>query len=168
MLSVVEALLRMTLLKKVSDKKIKAIEKILGQLFKLLEVSCEMEIKKDKEGLYLVKIKTEEGGILIGSHGTTLQSLKHFLSLALYKEFGEWVNLLLDVNGYWEKREQELKEMARGVAERVVISGEPVSLPFLNSAERRTIHLALSSHPQVFSESEGEGRERRVVIKPRS
>jgi len=150
------------------DKKIETINKILKKLFELLEVAVEFEVEKDEEEIYLVKIKTEEAGILIGSHGQTLQSLKRFLALALFKKLGEWVNILVDVNDYWEKREQDLKEMAQRVAERAMATGEPVNLSYLNSAERRIVHLALSSHPQVVSESEGEGRERRIVIKPSS
>lgn len=150
-----------------TDKKSAAIKKNLTELFKLLEVAAEFEIEKDKDGIYWVKIKTEEAGILIGSHGQTLQSLKHFLTLALYKKLGEWVNLLVDVNDYWQKRKQDLEMMAEKAAERVATTGEPAILSYLNSAERRIIHLTLSSHPQVLTESEGEGRERRVVIKPK-
>lgn len=149
------------------DKKIKTIEQTLKKLFKLLEIPIEHTIEKEEE-TYLVKIKAEEAGILIGAHGQTLRSLKHFLTLVLFKEFGEWVNVSVDVNDYLKKREQELGEMAEKAAERVIITGEPVVLSYLNSAERRIIHLALSSHPQVYSESEGEGRERKLVIKPRS
>ena len=150
-----------------SDKKTETIKKILTRLFILLEVEAEFEIEKDKEEAYLVKVKTEEAGILIGSHGQTLQSLKHFLTMALFKKSGEWVNILVDVNDYWQKRKEDLEEMAKRTAERVVVIGESVHLPFLNPSERRIVHLALSSHPQVVSESEGEGRERRIVIKPK-
>ncbi|MBL7150441.1 KH domain-containing protein [Candidatus Microgenomates bacterium] len=149
------------------DKKTEIIKKILTELFKLLEVEAEFEIEKDKEEVYLVKVKTEEAGILIGSHGQTLQSLKHFLTMALFKKLGEWVNILVDVNDYWQKRKEDLEEMAKRMAERVVVIGEPVNLPLLNPSERRVVHLALSSHPQVVSESEGEGRERRIIIKPK-
>lgn len=155
------------MLKEMKDKKKKEIKEIVDKFFELLEVPAEFEIEKDKDGAYHVDIKTEEGGILIGSHGQTLQSLKHFLSLCLFAKFGEWTGVLVDVNDYWKKREKELEEIAKRVAEKVVATGEPVALSFLTPAERRIIHLALSSHPKVFSESEGEGRERRVVIKPK-
>ena len=147
------------------DKKLKAIKEITDKLFELLEVKVESKIEKDKEETYHVDIKTEEGGILIGFHGEILRSIKHFLTLSLFKKFGEWVSVLVDVNDYWVKREEDLKDLARKTAERVVATGEPVSLPFLTAAERRIIHLTLSSHPQVSSESEGEGKERRVVVR---
>lgn len=149
------------------DKRAKTIEEILKKLFELLEVPAEFKIERGKDSVYYIDIKTQEGGILIGSHGQTLQSLKRFLTLSLFAKFSEWLPILVDVNGYWKKREEELKEMAKRVAERVVVTGEPVRLSFLNSAERRIVHLILSSHPQVFSESEGRGRERRIVVKPR-
>jgi len=155
---------------KMTDKKSLAIKKIFTELFKLLEVKADFEIEKQDETgqeIYWLKIKTEEAGLLIGSHGQTLQSLKHFLTLMLYQKFGEWINVLVDVNDYWQKRKKELEEMARRAAERAVIDGQPVLLSYLTSTERRIIHLALASHPQAVSESEGEGRERRVVIKPR-
>lgn len=150
-----------------SDKKIKTIEEILKKLLKLLEVPIKYKIEKEEE-TYLVNIEAEEAGILIGSYGETLRSLKHFLTLALFKKFGEWVSVSVDVNDYLKKREQELCQMAKRAAERVVITGEPVTLSYLNSAERRIIHLALSSHSQVCSESEGEGRMRRLIVKPRA
>lgn len=147
------------------DKKIKTIEKITSELFKLLDVAVESSVEKDQDEVYQVKIKTEEGGILIGSRGETLRGLKNFLTLALFKKLGEWVAVLVDVNDYWVKREKDLREMAARAAERVVATGEPVDLPFLSAQERRIIHLALASHPQVMTESEGEGRERRVMVK---
>lgn len=149
------------------DKKLKAIKEITDKLFELLGVEVESKIEKDKEGTYHVNIKTEEGGILIGFHGEILRSIKHFLTLSLFKKFDEWISVLVDVNDYWVRREKDLEDLAKKAAERVVATGEPVSLPFLTAAERRIIHLALSSHPQVFSESEGEGKERRVMIKPK-
>lgn len=153
---------------KLKDEKLKAIKEIANKLFELLETPAEFKIEKDKDGVYRLDIKTEEGGILIGFHGETLQSLKHFLALSLFAKFGEWTAILVDVNGYWKKREEDIQEMAKKVAERVVVTGEPASLPFLTPAERRIVHLIFSSHPQVFSESEGEGRERRIIVKPRA
>lgn len=149
------------------EEKNKVIKKLISELLDLLEIKAEIKIEKDKNGVYHLNLKTKEGGILIGSHGRTLQALKSFLSLALFKKFSSWIPILVDVNNYWEKREKELRDLAKSLAQKVATNGKPVSLPFLTPAERRIVHLALSSHPKVFSESEGEGRERKLVIKPK-
>ncbi|PIS08882.1 hypothetical protein COT75_04315 [Candidatus Beckwithbacteria bacterium CG10_big_fil_rev_8_21_14_0_10_34_10] len=117
------------------------------------------------EGNIRINVDSPEAGILIGNYGETISSIQLVLSLMLYKKLGEWQKIVLNVGDYLEKREENLKKIALNTAKRVKFSQEEVVLTYLNSAERRIIHLVLADNPDVLTESIGEGRDRRLVIK---
>jgi spoIIIJ-associated protein len=142
------------------------LTKLTKELFKHLEVSVKTTISKDKEGVFKVQLEAEDPGILIGYHGETLASLQLILAMMVYRHSGEWARVLVNVGDYRERRQESLEKMALSAAQKVKFSGEPQPLPYMNSAERRLIHLALSSDDEVVTESEGEGYRRRVVVKP--
>lgn len=77
------------------------------------------------------------------------------------------VRITLDVNGFKERKQGQIKQMALRMAERVIASGRPMTLEPMPASERRLVHMALRDHPQVFTESAGEGHGRKVTIKPR-
>lgn len=121
----------------------------------------------DNDGALLVTIETSEPGALIGHHGRSLEALQIILGQLVYKALGTWVRLVVTVGDYRERREQQLKELATQAAERVLSSHEEVVLSDLTPGERRIVHMALSDHPGVLSESQGEGRDRRLIVKPK-
>jgi spoIIIJ-associated protein len=120
------------------------------------------------EGGLLITIETQEPGILIGYHGRNLESFQLVLGQMLYKALGVWTRITVSVGDYRERREKQLQELAASAAERVTNTQEPVILSDLTPAERRIVHMALQDHATVISESEGEGRNRRLVVKPRA
>jgi spoIIIJ-associated protein len=73
----------------------------------------------------------------------------------------------VDVNGYRRRREQQLINMARRLADKVVANGKPITLEPMPANERRIVHMALRDRPGVFTESFGEGAARKVQIKPK-
>ena len=77
------------------------------------------------------------------------------------------VRVNVDVNGFKVRKQEKLIAMAQRMAERVVESGRPVILEAMNGADRRIVHMALRDHPDVFTESSGEGTSRKVQIKPK-
>lgn len=148
--------------------KIKETKEITEELLKLLLLEAKVEVSEDKENKAIsVAIETEEPGILIGYHGETLSSLQLMLGIMVSKKINEWVRVVVNVGDYREKREEVLKRMALSAAQKAKFSQEPVTLPPLSGNERRIIHLVLTDNPDVTTESEGEGEERRVVVKPR-
>lgn len=149
------------------DKTQKIVLEITEELLKLLEVKAKVKAEKDAEGAWQVEIESEETGILIGYHGETLSSLQLLIGLMVYKKLGEWQRVMINVGDYRQKREAQLIRMAQSAAQRVRFSGQAVSLPFLNSGERRLIHLFLKEDEGVETLSEGEGRERHLVIRPK-
>lgn len=122
----------------------------------------------ENEGTYLVNVETAESGLLIGYHGETLSSFQLLLGLVVFKKLGEWVRVVVEVGDYRAKREQQLIEMAESYANQVVATGQAMTLPYLPPIERRVIHLALQDRSDVETVSEGEGDQRRIVVKPKT
>lgn len=148
---------------------IKTIKTTVKELLVDMQIDADVEIVA-QEDIFLVKITPtdpNDAPLLIGYHGETLSSFQMITGLTVFKKSGEWVKLSVDVDGYREKREVQLVAMAESFALQAVTSGQPVFLPPLSAAERRVIHVALQDREDVFSESEGEGRDRRLVIKPK-
>jgi spoIIIJ-associated protein len=149
--------------------KIQTTKDITEQLLKLVLLEAKVEVTEDKENNAInVAIETEEPGILIGYHGETLSSLQLMLGIMVSKKINEWVRVVVNVGDYREKREEVLKRMALSAAQKAKFSQEAVTLPPLSGNERRIIHLVLTDNPDVTTESEGEGDERRVVVKPKT
>ena len=92
-----------------------------------------------------------------------VESLNHLAQIISQKK-GE-AAIFIDVNNYRKEREKLLSELARAAARKAVATKEPVSLPAMNSYERRLIHMELAGRPDVMTESEGNGRERYVTIR---
>ncbi len=113
-----------------------------------------------------VQIQPEISGILIGYHGETISSLQLILALLAHTRLGEWPHVVLNINDYRQRRQQNLTEMASAAATQATTTGQEVIMPPMESYDRRIIHLALSENPQVRSESVGEGKNRRLVIYP--
>ena len=74
--------------------------------------------------------------------------------------------IFFDINNYRQERENLISELARAAAKKAIATKEQVSLPAMNSYERRLVHVALAVHPEVKTESAGEGKERYVIVKP--
>jgi len=130
-------------------------------------VNIAIEFDAEKRFNVQIDVSPEESGMLIGFHGETLAALQLIVSQIIYKKVGEWRTVILNVGDYRQKRNLALETMAANAAQRVKLTGQSVTLPYLSSNERRLIHLALSEDPQVATFSQGEGRDRRLVIAPK-
>lgn len=111
-----------------------------------------------------VDIEGDDLGALIGHRGETLSALQYIARLIISKELGETVNLVVDVEGYKARRAQQLTALAKRMAEQAIQRGRTVALEPMPPNERRIVHLALRDHPEVYTESVGEGHARKVTI----
>lgn len=145
----------------------KTIEEVATELFKLLEIDGTFEVKKD-EDVYEVALDTNDTGIVIGYHGDTLDSLQFILSLAVSKRLGEFKTVTLEVGDYKKSRSEWLENLARDTKDKVLSEQKEIYLSDLKPWERRVIHLILQDDKEVSSESVGEGKERVLVVKPKS
>jgi len=115
-----------------------------------------------------VEVQGQELGALIGRRGGTLEAVEILLGAMVAKETGLRSRIILDVEGYWERRSAYLEKLARQTAERVQRERRPVLLAPMPARERRVIHSLLADHPTVMTFSQGEGPDRRVVVAPRT
>ena len=115
----------------------------------------------------MIDILGDDLSFLIGRHSEVLHSLQYITSLIVGREVGHWVPLVIDVQGYRERRERQLRQMAQRMADQVTKTGRKISLEPMTATERRIIHLALRDNPQITTESIGEEPNRKVVILPK-
>lgn len=147
------------------------IEKITRQeiekLFALLGIEATFELSVTEEEIAIV-CQTEDGGMLIGYHGETLEALQLILSLCLAKKREMFTRVSLEIGDYKKSRTEWIHALVTQTKEQVIEGKEPIVLPDLKSWERRIVHTLLQDDPQVLSESQGEGRERVLTIRLKS
>ncbi len=122
------------------------------------------DAEPDGEIPLLVDIRGDDLSVLIGRRAETLNALQYILALIVSKEADKWVQVVVDVEGYRARRERQLRQLARRMAEQAVRTGKRQVLEPMSSAERRIVHLELRDHPDVTSESVGEEPNRKVTI----
>lgn len=121
-------------------------------------------VTQQEQPVLTLHIVGEQLGRLIGRHGNTLQSLQFILRLMLNRQLQEWPSLNIDVDGYQLKQHASLKRRALRIAHDVVAKGRPYTMEAMSAANRRIVHLALQDHPDVYTESQGTGVQRKVII----
>jgi spoIIIJ-associated protein len=105
-------------------------------------------------------------GMLIGRRGDHLAHLQYLANTLVNRQLGDWTRVIVDVEGYRSRREESLVGLAERVARQVARSGRAVTLEPMPPNERRIIHLTLRSHPNVTTQSSGEGEQRRITVEP--
>ena len=112
-------------------------------------------------------VSGDDLGILIGRRGQTLSSLQYIVRLIVANKAKARVPIVIDVEGYKQRRYEALRALAHRMAEQVKARGRPFALEPMPAYERRIIHMALADDPDVTTESVGEGEVRKVVIMPK-
>lgn len=120
------------------------------------------------EGTVILKVSTTDSAMLIGRKGRTLNALQYLVNRMVHRDDSDADRVVVDIEGYLERRRATLEDMARRVAERVERSGRRTRLKPLSPQERRIVHVALQDHPGVRTFSVGSDVMRCVVIAPAS
>jgi len=115
-------------------------------------------------GRLIFYLQCDNGDILIGKEGEVLEALQFILRLAIAKRYKQGLRILIDINGYREKRKKALTIMAKRLADRVKRSGRPLKTDPLNPYERRVIHTLFKHNKNIKTKSEGEGHTKKVII----
>lgn len=123
--------------------------------------------EEEKKEVVSLEIKIDDPQILIGQGGQTLFEIQRLLRMVLNKKLEEFFYLNLDINNYKGQKVEYLKNMVRRIADQVISEKEEKSLPPMSSYERRIIHSELSGRNDMVVESQGEGVERHIVIRPK-
>ena len=142
---------------------------VIKNLLSHMDVDVVVNLKEadnEETGGPIFEIEGDDSGLLIGREGETLRSLQFLTRFIVGRQTGERANISLDVEGYDERRKQSLANLANRVAQRVVKTGRSIELEPMSARERRLVHVALAENSEVYTESSGEGRDRRVVVIP--
>lgn len=140
------------------------IKKFLDEFIsKLPTGNMSYDIKIDKNDI-LVDISGDDTGYLIGYRGNVLNSLQTLLNNVANNEINERVRVLLNIGGYKEKREKDLKELADKIAGSVIRKRKSITLEPMSSYERKIIHARLQENTKVETHSIGEEPNRKIVV----
>ena len=144
---------------------------VLEELLRHMDLQSDVQVDRAEveEGLPTVELSIhgEYGGILIGRRGETLGALQFLAGLLTSRKAERRVRVILDAEGYRERRARLLRDIAMRAAERAQRYRQPIFLDPMVPAERRVVHMTLADHPGVSTHSVGEGDSRRVVVSPR-
>lgn len=145
---------------------------VLEEILRLLHIegaTVNVRSVEQQEAHHIVQvdIQGKNLNLLIGRRAETLQALQHIVSLIIGKELEAWVHVVIDVEGYRQRRERQLRQLAQRMAEQAMRTGRRQVLEPMSAADRRIIHLELRDHPGVITQSIGEEPNRKVTIIPR-
>jgi spoIIIJ-associated protein len=147
-------------------------ESVISKLLYLLNLEAQVSAhygatERDGRRNIHVDIRGKDLSVLIGRRSETLSAFQYVASLIVGKETQQFIQLVVDVEGYRDRREKQLIQMAKRMADQVAKSGRRQTLEPMPSSERRVIHIALRDHPEVKTESTGEEPYRKVMILPK-
>ncbi|MEW6615006.1 MAG: RNA-binding cell elongation regulator Jag/EloR [Thermodesulfobacteriota bacterium] len=137
----------------------KTLEDILARL--KVDATVNAEELGDK---ILLNINGDGSGLLIGRRGQTLDALQHIVDKIVNRSSGDRKWIIIDTEGYRERRAESLKNLALKLGEKVKRLGKPVYITPLNAHDRRVIHLTLQGDAKLITKSKGDGHLRKVVI----
>ncbi len=141
-------------------------KEVLKTLINLMKITAEVSVLQENEGELPVtlNIEGEDLGVLIGRRGQALASLQYVVRLIVAEKMKVWIPINVDIAGYKKRRYESLQNLALRLAEQVKRSRRLIMLEPMPADERRIIHLALADHPDVTTQSMGEGDMRKVAI----
>jgi spoIIIJ-associated protein len=161
-----EAVIRVSSTALSEEDVVSRVTEILDTLLGLMGVQGKVEVLSAELPLAL-NVKGDDLGILIGRRGQTLVALEYVTKLIVVQRLKAWMPLTIDVGGYKQHRRDSLQKLALYLAEQVKSRRRAMPMEPMPADERRIIHLALADHPDVTTQSIGEGENRKVVILPR-
>lgn len=156
-----------------SEAEAKLAVEIIEKMVELMQVSAAVTPTRSEpddltgEEINVMEITGEDLGVMIGPRGDTLSALQYITRLMVGHQLRQRPQFIVDVEGYRQRREQALIRMAERMAVKAIKRDRPVSLEPMPPNERRIIHMALRENDEVYTQSSGEGKRRRVRIIPK-
>ncbi len=154
------------------DQLIQSTRETVENLVSLMKVDAHVTARYGEKGEngespVLVDIRGDDLSVLIGRRSETLNALQYIAALMVSKEAGHYVQLVVDVEGYRNRRERQLRQLAKRMAEQAIRSRRKQVLEPMSASDRRIVHLELRTNPEVDTLSIGEEPNRKVTIVPR-
>lgn len=156
----------------VNDVVLNTAEEVVSKLIHHMGLTAQVsahydETSADDHRTIQVDVRGEDLTALIGRHAETLAAFQHIASLIVGKQTQQWVQVVVDVEGYRARREKQIRQLANRMADQVTKTGRKVTMEPMPANERRVVHIELRGHPAVNTESTGEDPYRKVVILPK-
>ena len=127
-------------------------------------INVDVYATADEDVIEINVPNTYLSNLLIGKNGDTLRSLQFLVRSTLIQKNAELTRINVNVADYKRRHNDRIAEQAEKWAHEVLASGEPMNLRPMNPAERRVVHKVLADYSQLSTESEGEGRDRHIVL----
>jgi spoIIIJ-associated protein len=163
-----EARIKMRLLPVPGEKAdvVKVAKEVMEVLIKSMRITADVSATQSAAGELPVTLEIEgdDLGVLIGRRGQTLTSLQYIVRLIVAEKLKMWVPINVDIAGYKKRRYESLQNLALRLAEQVKRNRRLIMLEPMPADERRIIHLTLTDHPDITTQSMGEGEMRKVAI----
>jgi len=144
-----------------------ALEELLEEIADGLRLDVDIEVD-EKDGILSGRLEGEDVGLFIGRHGQTIDAVQHLAQRIIFPEGPSAVRIVIDANGYRERRAEALRAEADDAADEALSSGKPVELDPLPPFERRIVHEYLRERGDVDTHSEGDEPERYLIVTPRA
>ena len=154
------------------EPRLVTIHRVLTEFLRHMDIDAKICLQSqetsptDNRPCIRINIEGDELAVLIGRRGETLSSLEYLVRLIVSNKQNRWTNVILDVDGYKQHREHQLKRLAQRMANQVQQFGRPIALEPMSAYERRIVHITLEHNPSVTTNSTGEGNQRKVNIQP--
>jgi spoIIIJ-associated protein len=144
---------------------VEALEELLEEIVDGLGLDAEVEVEEE-EGVLTGRLNGEDVGLFIGRHGQTIDAVQHLAQRIVFPYGPTSVRVVIDANGYRERRAETLKADADDAADEALRTGRPVELDPLPAFERRIVHEHLRERGGVSTHSEGDEPDRFLVVSP--
>lgn len=149
------------------DEPAAVLEDLLAEIVESLDLDVEIEIE-ETGGQLKGCLRGEDIGLFIGRRGQTIDAVQHLAQRIVFHDGPSDVRIVIDADGYRERRAETLRGDADAAAEETLRSGQPVEMDPMPASERRVVHEHLRERGDVETHSEGDEPERRLVVSPLS
>src|SRR6476660_3358601 len=146
---------------------VEALEELLEEIAESLRLDVDITVR-EVEGTLTGTLSGEDVGLFIGRHGQTIDAVQHLAQRIVFPDGPADVRVVIDANGYRERRAEALRADADEAADEALRLGEPVELDPLPPFERRIVHEYLRERGDVATHSEGNEPERYLIVTPQS
>lgn len=148
-------------LSKASGKQVDMVKEILN----IMNIDAVVEAV-EKDDSILIDIWGDDVAVLIGKNGSTMEALQYLVNVSSKRRGDLEKRVVIDIEGYKRRKKARLEKKAKDLAVKVKYDGKTIEMPPMNASDRKTVHIAIRKIEGVWSESEGEEPDRRILIHP--
>jgi len=141
------------------------LEDLLGEIADGLDLDVDIDVE-ESDGLLKGSLRGDDVGLFIGRRGQTIDAVQHLAQRIVFHDGPSDVRVVIDADGYRERRAEALRADADAAAEETLRTGRPVAMEAMPASERRVVHEHLRDRGDVQPHSEGDEPERRLVVSP--